>query len=318
MSPKIERALISVSDKTGLTEFARALVAAGVEIYASGGSRRHLEEAGIPVREVAAYTGFPEMMDGRIKTLHPKIHGGILCRRDNAADMASIAEQGIVPFELVVVNLYPFQQTVSKPNVTLEEAIENIDIGGPTLIRAAAKNHAFVTIACEPSQYGQIVEQLRRGVVTTPELRCELAGAAFAHTANYDTAIAAYFSSLAEKAGPATRLSGPRTKYSVHSSEYPAEITRSFRLVDTLRYGENPHQSAALYSAADATANSLVRAEILHRQGALLQQLARSRQRARCRALVSDAGRRRAQAQQPVRRSDGRDAGRSDAARVGR
>src|SRR5258705_5044938 len=133
-SPKIERALVSVSDKGQLVEFGRRLAAAGVEIYASGGTRKHLEQAGIPVREVAAYTGFPEMMDGRIKTLHPKIHGGILCRRDRPDDMAAIAAQGIVPFELVVVNLYPFQQTVAKPSVTLDEAIENIDIGGPTLI----------------------------------------------------------------------------------------------------------------------------------------------------------------------------------------
>ena len=152
-SPKIERALVSVSDKTGLAEFARGLVAAGVEIFASGGTRRHLEEVGIPVREVAAYTGFPEMMDGRIKTLHPKIHGGILARRDRPDDMSALAEQGIVPFELVVVNLYPFQETVAREGVTIEEAIEQIDIGGPTLIRAAAKNHAFVTIACDPTQY---------------------------------------------------------------------------------------------------------------------------------------------------------------------
>src|SRR4051812_41748823 len=178
-SPKIERALVSVSNKSGLSEFAEGLVAAGVEIYASGGSRKHLEDAGIPVREVAAYTGFPEMMDGRIKTLHPKIHGGILCRRDRPDDMAAIAEQGIVPFELVVVNLYPFAATVARPNVTDAEAIENIDIGGPTLIRGAAKNYAFVTIACEPSQYSQILEQLHATGATTLELRRTLAAAAF-------------------------------------------------------------------------------------------------------------------------------------------
>jgi phosphoribosylaminoimidazolecarboxamide formyltransferase/IMP cyclohydrolase len=264
MSPKIERALVSVSDKTGVAEFARALVAAGVEIYASGGSRRHLEDAGIPVREVAAYTGFPEMMDGRIKTLHPKIHGGILCRRDNPADMASIAEQGIVPFELVVVNLYPFLETVAKPDVTLEEAIENVDIGGPTLIRAAAKNHAFVTIACEPSQYGRILEQLQASGSTTPELRRELAGAAFAHTANYDAAIAACFADLAPKATPAAQDSVLGTQYSAPGTQYPAQLMKSLRLVDTLRYGENPHQTAALYRAADATPHSLVRAEKLH------------------------------------------------------
>src|SRR3954469_9021539 len=160
-SPKIERALVSVSDKTGLTEFAQALIAAGIEIYASGGTRRHLEQAGIPVKEVAAYTGFPEMMDGRIKTLHPKIHGGILCRRDRPDDMAAIAEQGIVPFELVVVNLYPFQETVARTGVTLDEAIEQIDIGGPTLIRAAAKNHEFVTIVSHPVQYWRVLEQIK-------------------------------------------------------------------------------------------------------------------------------------------------------------
>src|SRR3954453_13342486 len=130
-SPKIERALVSVSNKTGLLEFAEGLVAAGVEIYASGGSRKHLEDAGIAVREVAAYTGFPEMMDGRIKTLHPKIHGGILCRADRAEDMAAAAEQGIVPFEMVVVNLYPFAETIARGNVSVNEAIEQIDIGGP-------------------------------------------------------------------------------------------------------------------------------------------------------------------------------------------
>src|SRR5688500_1929083 len=173
-SPKIERALISVSDKSGLIDFARALIAAGVEIYASGGTRRHLEEAGIAVREVAAYTGFPEMMDGRIKTLHPKIHGGILCRRDRSDDMAAATEQDIVPFELVVVNLYPFQQTIARGGVSIESAIEQIDIGGPTLVRAAAKNHQFVTIACEPSQYAKILDEIRETGATTPELRREL------------------------------------------------------------------------------------------------------------------------------------------------
>ena len=190
-SPKIERALVSVSDKTELIEFARGLAAAGVEIFASGGSRKHLEEAGIAVREVAAYTGFPEMMDGRIKTLHPKIHGGILCRRDRPDDMAAMAEQGIVPFELVVVNLYPFAETIARGDVTVEEAIEQIDIGGPTLIRAAAKNHAFVTVACRAGAVSRgFWSRSKRTGATTPELRRELAGAAFAHTAEYDAAIA--------------------------------------------------------------------------------------------------------------------------------
>jgi phosphoribosylaminoimidazolecarboxamide formyltransferase/IMP cyclohydrolase len=253
-SPKIERALVSVSDKTGLTELARGLVAAGVEIYASGGSRRHLEDAGIPVREVAAYTGFPEMMEGRIKTLHPKIHGGILCRRDNPADMAAIAEQGIVPFELVVVNLYPFQQTVTKPNVTLEEAIENIDIGGPTLVRAAAKNHEFVTVACDPCFYPQILEELAKTGSTSVELRRSLAWAAFMHTAAYDAQIAHYFFKL--------HLSRQETA----NVDLHVPIAQEIRLEGEgrLRYGENPHQLAALFSFPNASIGSLVRARQLH------------------------------------------------------
>jgi phosphoribosylaminoimidazolecarboxamide formyltransferase / IMP cyclohydrolase len=272
ISPKIQRALVSVSDKNGLIEFARALVEAGVELFASGGSRRHLEEAGVPVREVAAYTGFPEMMDGRIKTLHPKIHGGILARRDNPADMLAIAEQDILPFDLVVVNLYPFRETIARADVTDEEAIENIDIGGPTLIRAAAKNHAFVTIACEPSQYDRIVEQLRASGSTTFELRRELAGAAFAHTAEYDAAIAAYFARLAvggrsgtiEEKGRAPAAAGDGIGYSVSSTEYPQELATILRLKETLRYGENPHQTAALYLSDDASRHALTRAEQLH------------------------------------------------------
>jgi phosphoribosylaminoimidazolecarboxamide formyltransferase/IMP cyclohydrolase len=266
-SPKIERALVSVSNKTGLLEFAQALVGAGVEIYASGGSKKHLEEAGVPVREVAAYTGFPEMMDGRIKTLHPKIHGGILCRRDNPADMAAIAAQGIVPFELVVVNLYPFRETVAKPGVTIEQAIENIDIGGPTLIRAAAKNHAFVTIACESDQYGEILEQMKSGGSTTPEFRRELAGAAFAHTASYDTAIAYYFAQLGAGATAGAGDGGvvkPQAASGAAQDEYPETIQVSLRRSSTLRYGENPHQTAAVYAAENSNAGSLLRAKQLH------------------------------------------------------
>ncbi len=261
-SPKIERAIISVSDKTGLVEFAQGLTATGVEIYASGGSKKHLDEAGIAVREVAAYTGFPEMMDGRIKTLHPKIHGGILCRRDNPDDMSAIAAQGIVPFELVVVNLYPFQQTVSRPNVSVEEAIENIDIGGPTLIRGAAKNHAFVTVACDPQQYGAILEQLRSAGATTPELRRELAGAAFSHTASYDRAIAIYFAQLEGRVpgGEASAVASGETD----AGEYPETVQMSLQRAASLRYGENPHQTAALYASSDADAGTLLRAEQLH------------------------------------------------------
>jgi phosphoribosylaminoimidazolecarboxamide formyltransferase/IMP cyclohydrolase len=252
-SPKIERALISVSDKTGLTEFAQALIAAGVEIYASGGSRKHLEQAGIPVREIAAYTGFPEIMDGRIKTLHPKIHAGILCRRDRPDDMAAIAEQGIVPFELVVVNLYPFQQTVARPDVTLDEAIENIDIGGPTLIRAAAKNHEFVTIACDPLVYPAILQEVNRNGATSIELRRRLAWGAFMHTSAYDGQIAAYFFKLLQ----------PEQAASAHL-EVPIAIEIKLQGQGRLRYGENPHQSAALFTYPNPPAHALVRAKQLH------------------------------------------------------
>ncbi len=250
-SPKIERAIISVSDKAGLVDFARELSAGGVELYASGGTRRHLEEAGIPVREVAAHTGFPEMMDGRLKTLHPKIHGGILARRDRPDDMKSIAGEGIVPFELVVVNLYPFEATIARAGVTVEEAIEQIDIGGPTLVRGAAKNHAFVTIACEPAQYGRILAEFRAGGATSPELRRELAGAAYAHTGKYDTTIGEYFARL-------------RAKPQAAGEEFPEEIGVALRREAGLRYGENPHQAAALYSFAEASPHSLVRAKQLH------------------------------------------------------
>lgn len=257
-SPRIERAILSVSDKTGLSDFARELTAAGVELYASGGTRRHLEEAGIPVLEIAAYTGFPEMMDGRLKTLHPKIHGGILCRRDRPDDMGSIAQQGILPFELVVVNLYPFEQTIARAGVTVEEAIEQIDIGGPTLVRGAAKNHAFVTIACEPGQYPRILEEFRAGGATSPELRRELAGAAFAHTGKYDTAIGEYFSRLKECQG------GESGKPQAAADTLPETINVSLKREAALRYGENPHQAAALYAAPNASPHSLVRAKQLH------------------------------------------------------
>ena len=195
-SPRVQRALISVSDKLGLAGFARGLAAAGVEIFSTGGTRKHLESEGIPVRDVSEYTGFPEMMDGRLKTLHPKVHGGILCRHDNPEDMKSLAEHGILTFELVVVNLYPFEATVARKDVTPDEAIEQIDIGGPTLVRAAAKNHAFTTIATSAEQYSEILDQVAAHGCTTPELRRRLAGEAFAHTARYDRAIADYFAGI--------------------------------------------------------------------------------------------------------------------------
>ncbi len=245
-SPKIKRAIISVSDKMGLAGFARGLSTAGVEIFSTGGTRKHLESEGIPVRDISEYTGFPEMMDGRLKTLHPKVHGGILCRHDNPEDMKSLAEHAILTFELVVVNLYPFEATVAKKGVTFEEAIEQIDIGGPTMVRAAAKNHAFTTVATDSTQYPEILEQIVAHGGTSAEFRRRLAAEAFAHTASYDRLIADYF------AGETAE--GP----------FPATIRMNLNLKSVLRYGENPHQQAALYSRPDCPGANVVAAKQLH------------------------------------------------------
>jgi phosphoribosylaminoimidazolecarboxamide formyltransferase/IMP cyclohydrolase len=260
VNPKIQRALITVSDKTGLAEFARGLADLGVELFSTGGTRRHLADAGIPVRDVADYTGFPEMMDGRVKTLHPKIHGGILCRRDHAEDMEALERHGIASFELVVVNLYPFEKTVANPEVTIDDAIENIDIGGPSLTRYAAKNHAFVTIATDANQYDAILAQLREHGATTPELRRELAAAAFARTAEYDAAIANYFATILPAPSPSEGRAGERGEAGTHAAANAIPVQHR----TSLRYGENPHQSAALYAFADAGPHALVNARQLH------------------------------------------------------
>ncbi len=238
-SPKIQRAVISVSDKTGLTAFARELASRGVEIYSTGGTRRRLEEEGVPVRDVAEYTGFPEMMDGRLKTLHPKIFGGILCRRDHAEDTKALEQHAILPFDLVVVNLYPFEATIARPGVSDAEAIEQIDIGGPSLVRAAAKNHAYVTIVTRPEQYAQVLDEVARDGCTSLGLRRRLAGEAFARTAAYDRSIADYFARDA-------------------ADEFPAVLSATFERTATLRYGENPHQKAALYRDPAAAGASVV------------------------------------------------------------
>jgi len=240
----VRRALVSVSDKTGLAELGRALAAAGVQIYSTGGTRKFLADQGLAVTEVAAYTGFPEMMDGRVKTLHPKIFGGILCRREVSEDVAAAREHGMELFDLVVVNLYPFAQTVARPGVTPEEAIENIDIGGPSLVRAAAKNHAHVAIATDAGQYPAIIEELRAGG-TTLELRKRLAAAAFAHTAAYDGAIAGWF---AQQGG----------------EFFPPTLVVSLTRKQELRYGENAHQRGALYAAPGCTGANVVQARQLH------------------------------------------------------
>lgn len=245
LSPHIQRAIISVSDKQGLPEFARALSARGIELYSTGGTRRELEAQGLAVCDVASYTGFPEMLDGRVKTLHPKVHGGILARHDRADDLASLAAHGILTFELVVVNLYPFEATVARPEVTFDEAIEQIDIGGPSLIRGASKNHAFITVVTDPSQYAEVIAQIEASGATTPELRKRLAQAAFARTSRYDQAISSYL---------AKQISG---------DTFPASWPVGLRHKESLRYGENPHQLAALYAQEGATGANLVSAEQL-------------------------------------------------------
>ena len=250
VSVKIRRALISVSDKSGLAEFAHGIAALGVEIYSTGGTSRYLIENGLKVRDIADYTGFPEMMDGRVKTLHPKVFGGILGRRDIPEHMKSMQEHGMEPIDLVVVNLYPFAQTVARPDSQPAEIIEQIDIGGPSLVRAAAKNHAFVAIATEPGQYAAILQDLASQGGVSYALRRRLAAEAYAHTAKYDTSIAAWFARTAPDAMDASAVT-------------PGQLSVSLTLKEELRYGENPHQKAALYALSDA-GPSLVSAQQLN------------------------------------------------------
>jgi len=231
--PKIERALISVSDKTDLVPFAEVLSRAGVEIISTGGTAATLREAGVAVQDLSDYTGFPEMLDGRVKTLHPKVHGGLLFLRDNAEHAATAAEHGIRPIDLVVVNLYPFEQTVAKPGVTLEDAIENIDIGGPSMLRSAAKNHQSVTVVVDPADYGRVADQVSEHGETTLELRRELAVKVYSRTAAYDGAIALHLANVYEQ----EQL----------SEELPGKLVVRADKAQDLRYGENPHQRAALY-----------------------------------------------------------------------
>ena len=243
---KIERALISVYDKTDLLEIATALTRRGVEILSTGGTARHLRDAGIDIIDVSDYTGFPEMMDGRVKTLHPKIHGGLLAERDSAEHNAQAETHGIGPIDMVICNLYPFEATVAKPDVTLPEAIENIDIGGPTMIRAAAKNYRHVAALTAPSQYSQIIADLdANDGCLSEERRFALAKAAFAHTAHYDTAIATYLTNVDSVRSRA--IHRPST-----DNEFTDNLTLHFKKERTLRYGENPHQRAAFYRTETA------------------------------------------------------------------
>ncbi len=231
------RAIISVSDKRGIAEFAQQLADLQIELFSTGGTKQALQSASVPVQSVSALTGFPEILGGRVKTLHPAVHGGILARRDVPEDLAQLDEHAIGQIDLVVVNLYPFAQTIARPEVTLAEAVEQIDIGGPTMVRAAAKNHAHVLIVVDPADYERVAAALRTNAVT-PELRRELAAKAFAHTAAYDSAIAAYLT----------------------TDEFPQALTLPWELAQSLRYGENPHQAAAFYRAPSAAPNTLAQA----------------------------------------------------------
>ncbi len=228
---KITRALLSVSDKSGLLPFAQALAATGVELISTGGTARALREAGLAVKDISEHTGFPEMLDGRVKTLHPKVHGGLLFIRGNENHEAAVQAHGIAPIDLVVVNLYPFEATVAKPDVSLPDAIENIDIGGPSMLRSAAKNHESVTVIVDPKDYEVVMAQIKADGNTTLHLRRQLAAKVFARTAAYDAAIAAHL----------------QRAFTPEENNVPAALTISAPLAQTLRYGENPHQTAALY-----------------------------------------------------------------------
>ncbi|MBL6765428.1 MAG: bifunctional phosphoribosylaminoimidazolecarboxamide formyltransferase/IMP cyclohydrolase [Verrucomicrobiae bacterium] len=242
---KISRALLSVSDKTGLVPFATTLAEAGVELISTGGTAKVLREAGLAVKDISEHTGFPEMLDGRVKTLHPKVHGGLLYVRDNAEHESAVAEHGISPIDLVVVNLYPFEQTVAKPDVTLEDAIENIDIGGPSMLRSAAKNHDSVTVVIDWADYAQVAQEVRANGQTSLELRRRLAAKVYARTARYDAAIADFLAKAYDVPEPAGEHPAP-----------PELFLRSPK-VQTLRYGENPHQGAALYGRFEEYFNQL-------------------------------------------------------------
>ena len=238
----MKRALVSVSDKSGLVEFVKGLESFGWQIIATGGTQRLLEQEGVKTIGISDVTGFPEICDGRVKTLHPKVHGGLLARRDEASHLEALKENGIEFIDLVCVNLYPFRQTIANPNVAMEDAIENIDIGGPSMLRSAAKNYRDVTVVCDPADYAAVLAEIAEGGNTTVETRLALSAKAYTHTAQYDSCIATF---MREKAG------------------LPEKLFLEFDIKQGLRYGENPHQSAKFYSDNQTTAFSLAYAEQL-------------------------------------------------------
>ncbi|MCA9278777.1 MAG: bifunctional phosphoribosylaminoimidazolecarboxamide formyltransferase/IMP cyclohydrolase [Phycisphaeraceae bacterium] len=249
---KVKRALLSVSDKAGLVDFARELISMGVELISTGGTAKTIADAGLKVTSVDDVTGFPEMMDGRVKTLHPKIHGGLLAVRDDASHAQAMKDHDIEAIDLVCINLYPFEQTIAKPNVAWDDAIEQIDIGGPSMVRSAAKNHRYVAIVTEPAQYETVLDSLKQHHgSTTHELRRKLALAAFERTASYDAAISRWMGS---------QVRGTETD----AAHLPERITLTYTKSGTLRYGENPHQTASLYHDPQATGPSVVGATQLY------------------------------------------------------
>ena len=237
------RALVSVSDKTGVVEFAQQLRSLGWEIIATGGTMKLLRDSGVEVINISDVTGFPEICDGRVKTLHPKVHGGLLARRDDESHLAALKENSIEFIDMVCVNLYPFRQTIAKPDVTMEDAIENIDIGGPSMLRSAAKNYKDVTVVCNPENYAKIIEEIKANGNTTVETRLQLSAEAYTHTAQYDSMIATYM----------RKAAGLNEK-----------LFLEFDLVQGLRYGENPHQQAKFYGSAEAGSYSLANAKQLN------------------------------------------------------
>ncbi|MBB6636027.1 bifunctional phosphoribosylaminoimidazolecarboxamide formyltransferase/IMP cyclohydrolase [Cohnella thailandensis] len=241
----IRRALVSVSDKTGIVEFCRELANLGVEIISTGGTKTLLEKENVPVIGISDVTGFPEVLDGRVKTLHPAVHSGLLAIRDNEEHVETMQKLGLDYIDIVIVNLYPFQQTIEKPNVSYEDAIENIDIGGPTMLRSAAKNHAFVTVVVDAGDYAKVLEEVKAGGDTTLDTRKRLAAKVFRHTAAYDSLISDYFAKVLDE-------------------PLPERLSVTYEKVQELRYGENPHQKAAFYKKPISSEGNITRAEQLH------------------------------------------------------
>ena len=246
---KVKRALISVSDKHGILDFAKRLEKLNIEILSTGGTAKLLRDSGVKVKDVSEFTGFPEMLEGRVKTLHPKIHGGLLGRRNNPEHVKQMKEHGIEPIDLVVVNLYPFEQTVAQPGCTLVEAIENIDIGGPTMLRSAAKNYTDVAVVVSPRDYGRVLEEIQKTGEVSAKTRFELCRTVFLHTARYDSAISAWLDSQVPEA---------------EKTRFPNILTLQFEKVQNLRYGENPHQQGAFYREFGRKEPSVAHAKQLH------------------------------------------------------